>query len=50
LQIEEAVICFWLKKRKAIIAKAGNTAEKRDRAERVLEPIGDPDFWKRLHR
>jgi hypothetical protein len=50
LQIEEAVICFWLKKREAIIAKAGNTAEKRDRAERVLEPIGDPDFWKRLRR
>ena len=47
LRMEEAVKCLYMKRRDAMIEKAGN-AEKQERASKVLEPFGDPGFWKKL--
>jgi hypothetical protein len=47
LQMEEAIKYLYMKKRDAMIGKAGN-AEKQERVSKVLELIGDPGFWKKL--
>jgi hypothetical protein len=49
LKIEKALHACWFRKADDIILKAGD-AEKQARARTVLEPIGDPAFWKKLHR
>jgi hypothetical protein len=45
--MEEAIKYLYMKKRDAMIGKAGN-AEKQERVSKVLELIGDPGFWKKL--
>jgi hypothetical protein len=49
LKIERAMCACWARKADDIISKAGN-AEKQERAQVVLEPIGDAEFWKKLRR
>jgi hypothetical protein len=49
LKIEKALRACWYCKADDIILKAGDAA-KRARACTVLEPIGDPEFWKKLRR
>ena len=49
LKIERAICACWLHKGEDMILKAGKT-EKQERARAVLEPIRDPEFWKKLHR
>jgi hypothetical protein len=49
LKIEKALCACWFHKAGDIILKAGD-AEKQAQAHTVLEPIGDPAFWKKLHR
>jgi len=49
LKIERAMCACWAQKADEIIMKAGNT-EKQERAQAVLEPIGDVEFWKKLQR
>jgi hypothetical protein len=49
LKIERAMRACWLRKGEDMILKAGNT-EKQERVRAVLEPIGDPELWKKLRR
>ncbi|KIM73621.1 hypothetical protein PILCRDRAFT_80982, partial [Piloderma croceum F 1598] len=49
LKIEKALRTCWFRKADEIVLKAGN-AEKQARARAVLDPIGDPEFWKKLRR
>jgi len=49
LKIEKALHACWYRKANNIILKVGD-ATKQARACTVLEPIGDPEFWKKLHR
>src|SRR5882762_4389190 len=49
LKSERAMYACWAQKADEIIMKAGNT-EKQERAQAVLEPIGDVEFWKKLQR
>jgi hypothetical protein len=49
LNIEKALRSCWYRKADDIILKVGD-AGKQARACTVLEPIGDSEFWKKLHR
>jgi hypothetical protein len=49
LKIERAMCTCWAQKADEIIMKAGNT-EKQERAQAILDPIGNVEFQKKLRR